>query len=156
VILDLVRHGHAMASGPDGDASRSLSERGRQEVARLARALVKHGWRPERTFASPLLRARETAALLSEMASVPAAEILEELAPDVKPSEALGALASSGARGHVLLVSHLPLLDLLVQGLTGESHGLDPATLIRIEVDEGIAEGRGRATLRLHPSNGSA
>lgn len=152
MILDLVRHGHAVGTHPGGDAARSLSERGRREVATLAETLAARGWHPECAFTSPLARAKQTAALLlGGRATLPAPAVLDALAPDVDPAETLVELGAHAARAsHVLVVSHLPLLGLLVERLTGTSHGFDPATLIRVECDE-LAAGGGRVTLTLQP-----
>ncbi len=151
LILDLVRHGHAVGSDPRGDAMRSLNDLGRREVKALAAELDTRDWRPTRALTSPLRRARETMALLlGSPAPDPQAEATEALCPDVDPDESIGELAALGLTGHVVCVSHLPLLGLLVERLTGASRSFDPATLIRVECDT-LAAGHGRVTLALHP-----
>ena len=154
MILDLVRHGHAVGAHPGGDAERTLSERGRQEVARLAEELAARGWRPECAFTSPLVRARQTASLLLDgHATRPAPAVLEALEPDVDPDETLAELgAHAGHASHVVLVSHLPLLGLLVKALTGEDPGFDPASFVRVELDGTLAKDSGRITLQIHPT----
>lgn len=152
MILDLVRHGHAVAAHPQGDAARTLSERGRQEVARLAADLAARGWRPECAFTSPLARARQTATLLLSTTAPPSLAVLDVLEPDVDPDEALGSLAAATLPGHVVLVSHLPLLGLLAKALTGEDPGFDPASFVRIELDGELARNAGRLTLQIHPA----
>jgi len=152
LILDLVRHGHAVASDPRGDGMRGLSDRGRQAVRALAAELDARDWRPDRALTSPLRRARETMALLlGSPAPDPQAEAIEALCPDVDPDESIAQLAALGLAGNVVCVSHLPLVGLLVERLTGESHGIEPATLVRVECDT-LAAGRGRVTLTLRPN----
>ena len=147
--LDLVRHGHAVAGSPGADDRRTLSDRGRTEVARLARELAKLGWRPDRAFASPLMRAQQTVALLLE-ATTPglAAESLDALCPEIDPDETIAHLTKVEP-GHVVVVSHLPLLDLLVERLAGHPVGFEPATLVRLEYEGALATGACRVAFQL-------
>ena len=57
--LFLVHHGDAV--GPDVDTRRPLSERGQQEVARVAAAAAARGAKPAVVWHSGKLRARQTA-----------------------------------------------------------------------------------------------
>jgi len=68
MLLYLIRHGQAEDRSADGsDAGRALTPAGMKELRRVARRLVELGVRFDRTAASPLLRARQTAeALLAE------------------------------------------------------------------------------------------
>ena len=59
MILYLVHHGDAVP--PDVDPRRPLSERGRQQVARLAEAAARRGARPGVVWHSGKLRSRQTA-----------------------------------------------------------------------------------------------
>ncbi|OGF20972.1 MAG: hypothetical protein A2V63_06090 [Candidatus Eisenbacteria bacterium RBG_19FT_COMBO_70_11] len=153
LVLDLLRHAEAAASGPDGDASRPLSPAGRRTLRALSRLLAEEGWRPTRAFASPLRRARDTARLLVS-GLVPRLEVgvLDQLAPEEDP----GALAVELERrgllvGHLLLVTHLPLVERLCVRFTGGAAGFAPATLCRIEFTAGAAAGAGRLTRCLRP-----
>lgn len=154
MILDLVRHGHAVGTHPGGDAARTLSEHGRLEVARLAADLAGRGWRPECAFTSPLARARQTAALLlGVLESPPTPAVLASLEPEVAPAETLAELGAHAARAsHVVVVSHLPLLGVLAKALTGADPGFEPATFVRVEFDGTLARGAGRLTLQIHPT----
>ena len=153
MILDLVRHGHAVGAHPGGDAARVLSERGRSETAQLAADLAARGWRPECAFSSPLVRARQTAALLlGAMDSPPAVAVLDSLAPDVDPDETIAGLAAVAHAEHVVVVSHLPLLGLLAKALTGADPGFEPASFVRIELAGPIAQCDGRIALQIHPT----
>ena len=65
--LWLVRHAHAGERGPDhpDDRLRPLSPKGQRQIAALNRWLDAQETRFDRLFASPLLRARQTAAPLA-------------------------------------------------------------------------------------------
>jgi phosphohistidine phosphatase len=63
--LYLIRHGQAEDRAPGGnDDERALTPAGAKEMRRVARRLVELGVRFDRTAASPLLRARQTAEAL--------------------------------------------------------------------------------------------
>jgi phosphohistidine phosphatase SixA len=154
LVLDLMRHGHALPAADDNDAGRRLSPRGREDLERLARRLKEMGWRPDRAFASPLSRARESAQIaLRGAAPDVTLELLEALRPESHPGEILAALGAAGAiTGHVFLVGHQPLMGLFAGWLTG---GVPPAfptgSLQRIEFAGPLAPGAGIAGLRLVP-----
>ena len=112
------------------------------------------GWRPDRAFASPLLRARESAAIaLREAAPDLAAARMAALRPDSDPAAVLEALAAAEAsEGHVLLVGHQPLLGLLGGVLTGgPSLALSPGSLVRIEFTGPLAARSGAMGWKLAP-----
>ena len=133
-ILCLLRHGRATGQGPDAQL---LSE-GIAYVSALGRRLAAEGWRPARVFASPYLRARETARIvLAVVAPDSSAELLEELTPETSPDDALAALLAAGLpEGRTLAVAHLPLLGLICEHLTGDDPGFHPGTYVEIELAE--------------------
>ena len=112
------------------------------------------GWRPDRAFASPLVRARESAATaLREAAPALTVEVLEALRPESDPEEVLRALEEEHAtQGHVFLVAHQPLLGLLGGFVTGGSEpGFAPGCMMRIEFTGAPASGAGVARWHLPP-----
>lgn len=154
LVLDLLRHGAALPAFQGGDESRRLSPRGRADLERLAAHLAGMGWRPDRAFASPLVRAQESAAIaLGGLTPPPPVERMSALRPDTEPMEVLQALAGEHAtRGHVLLVGHQPLLGLLGGTLTGGSEiGFAPGALVRIEFSGTPAPGAGVMGWNLPP-----
>jgi phosphohistidine phosphatase len=155
LVLDLLRHGQALPAGPDGDRQRALAPAGTRALEALAAHLGREGWRPDRIFTSPCLRARQTAGIVAGAAS-PAVlvEPLRALESEREPTEVLEALARHGvAAGHVLLVGHQPLLGLLVGHLTGAGRGLAPGMLVRVQCPEGPRPGACRVTLALAPED---
>lgn len=154
LVLDLMRHGHALPAAEGGDALRCLSQRGRAELEHLAARLRALGWRPDRAFTSPLARALESARIALRAAAPDLApEPMEALRPEARPAEVLAALEAEGSTaGHLLLVGHQPLLGLLAALLTGEPAPAFPAgSLLRIEFAGALAPGAGVAGLHLAP-----
>lgn len=135
LVLDILRHGEAMPTGPDGDSSRTLSPYGVMEIRALGARLAASGWRPDRVFTSPLARARETALhVVSGLDPAPGIEIMEALHPDADPEDVLAALVDAGAgSGRLLLVSHMPLVSRLCGFLSGAPHGFQTGELARLE-----------------------
>ncbi len=135
-LVDLLRHGEAAPSHPDGDSARPLSPNGMAAIEAFARRYAALGAAPDRIFCSPLLRARETAALVcAALGGGMEAEILQELDPDYESSEVVLALAERAPdAAHVLLVGHQPLLGDLAGHLSdGNPRALAPGGFVRIE-----------------------
>lgn len=154
LVLDLLRHGEALPASESGDEGRRLSPRGERDLERLGRHLATLGWRPDRAFASPLTRARDTARIvLAHAASELDAVAWEALRPDGEPAGLVASLVAEGATsGHVLLVGHQPLLGDLARWLTGAmAPAWRPGDLVRIEFTADPAAGAGRSTWRLRP-----
>jgi phosphohistidine phosphatase len=146
-LVDLLRHGEAVSSHPDGDAARPLSPRGVAAIELLARRFATLGPGPDRVFTSPLLRARETAELVcAALGNRTAPEILAALTPDSEPAEVLVALAAAAPEArHLLLVGHQPLLgDLAGHLCDGSPRSLKPGDLIRVEFGDRPARRAGR------------
>ena len=101
VRLFLVRHAHAESGDPD--SLRPLSERGRKQARKLGERLVP--LEPELVLASPLLRARETAAAIAKVTGAEL-RIDERLAPGADADDVLAAI--EGAGDTVVTVGHQP------------------------------------------------
>ncbi len=151
--LDIVRHGEAGPSAPGGDRLRPLSPAGARSLQWLARRLALEGWKPDRAFSSPLLRAVASAEILARSARpAVAVEILDALEPDVEPAEVLQALAGLGAvSGRILVVGHQPMLGRLVGYLTGTERSLAPGALVRVICPGPPARASGQVALVLAP-----
>lgn len=157
LVLDLLRHGPAEPAGPAGDGGRPLTPGGLSVLERLGVRLEREGTRHDRAFASPLVRAAESAAVL--LAASPdhaPVETLEALAFASSPADVLAALRGLGVTsGHVLLVGHQPLLGLLALLLTGAEVAFAPGSLVRVECPHGLLPGTGRVLLALDPGPGA-
>jgi phosphohistidine phosphatase len=142
-VIYLVRHGHAEA-GPV-DRLRALSDRGREDVRRVAREAAGRGVRVAAIWHSGLLRAAQTAEILaSELSPGLAAHEAPGLAPDDEPGIARRAL--DAVAEPTVVVGHLPhLARLAALLLTGDPGG----DVVRFEAGTMVAVSReaGRWTL---------
>lgn len=120
MLLYLIRHAEAVDTVPD--AARALSARGRHQVAVLAQFLQRtNAFRPTEVWHSPLVRAHETAQLLThELGVTLPRKATAGLTPDDDPAS-IAAVLATHARP-VALVGHEPhlsaLASLLVAGAT--------------------------------------
>ena len=131
-LLCLLRHGCATGQG----STAPLLPEGEAYVASLGRQLAREGFKPVAAYSSTLKRARDTAAIvLGELgSSVPLVQ-LRQLAPEAGAASALEALTlGSLPAGRVLVVTHLPLVAQLVEGLTGKHVDFMPGTFAEIEL----------------------
>ncbi len=117
----LVRHGEATSEAED--PRRPLSERGREEVERVARAVAKKGPRVYQIFHSDKLRAKETAEILARYL-FPHKGMCEfkGLGPQDDPLIAKAELKA--AQNSLMLVGHMPHLGRLSSRLVpGNPYG---------------------------------
>lgn len=117
----LVRHGEAKSEAEDVRCP--LSERGREEVERVARAMAKKGLEVYQIFHSDKVRAKETAEILARFLS-PCKGMCEfkGLGPQDDPLIATEELKTT--QNSLMLVGHLPHLGRLASLLVaGNFHG---------------------------------
>ena len=110
----LVRHGEAVSQALNGE--RPLTPGGRRDVERLGQGAAKRGIQPGQIFHSGLLRAQQTAEILSESLG-PVKGVRESigLRPDDDPVIAKAELESSTVS--LMLVGHLPHISRLASFL---------------------------------------
>lgn len=125
--LLIVRHGVAEerdARRWPGDAERPLSADGRTRAQRAAQGLKRIAPHPVRVLVSPLLRTRQTAAILTQFGGWPAALPSQLLEPGGS-AQGLLALLARGREPCVGLIGHEPdigrLLALCLSGETGRA-----------------------------------
>ena len=133
--LWVLRHGEAEPHGTRPDSERALTARGREEVLRSAAQLI--GQPISAIYASPYLRAQETATLVREaLGFEPKIRTVEWLTPDNRPQAVAEQLVSVD---HALLVSHNPLvgnlLGYLQHGHVQEPEAVKTAGLAELEGD---------------------
>lgn len=122
--LLIVRHAIALPRDRrrwPGDAARPLSPSGARRACKAASGLKNLCKVPDRLLTSPLVRARQTAKILTEIAGWPSAEV----APELKPGE--GAAAVLGLLGKVpgkriAIVGHQPDLSVLLAACLTKDH----------------------------------
>jgi len=116
--MDLLIIRHAIAYDRDPhrwrqDAERPLSPAGMRRARKAAAGLKQLTVRPQRVLTSPLVRAKQTAQILTELAGWPAAEEVTELSPG-EPALAVLALLAKDRSKLVAVVGHQPGLGQLL------------------------------------------
>ncbi|WP_028693874.1 phosphohistidine phosphatase SixA [Pseudomonas cremoricolorata] len=123
--LWVLRHGEAEPTAAS-DAQRRLTPAGREQVQRSAARLL--GQPVQAIFASPYVRAQQTAALVHAALGLPEAVIEAPwLTPDSDPQQVIAHLQGCGY-DQLLLVSHQPLVGHLVS-LLHQGHRQQPAAM---------------------------
>jgi len=121
--LYIMRHGIAVMRAPStmmDDAKRSLTPEGRQKMREIAAGLAAAGIDFDWIASSPLVRAMETAEIVSQaLKSQPSVETCEALRPGGDPEALIAFLAKRANRRRVLVVGHEPDLSELAARLIG-------------------------------------
>lgn len=116
MYLMIMRHGEAGWHTLDNE--RELTEAGRHGVAEVSAQIAESPWRPQMIWCSPLVRARQTAAIASEILNCPVTEKYF-ITPDDDPGRCLDELLDL-TPPDLLIISHMPfvgsLATLLVDG----------------------------------------
>ena len=155
----IVRHAIAFERDserwPD-DRERPLTRRGERRFAKAARGLATLVPDVDLVLSSPLVRARQTAEILTDHAGWPAQTPCPELEPEREPSELLDALRWRSGVASVALVGHEPhLTRLLAHFLTGEPDRLrgelKKGGVALLAVDEAMQAGHAELRLVLTP-----
>jgi phosphohistidine phosphatase len=125
--LYLVRHAIAADRGsewPD-DTKRPLTERGIARFKEVVKGLRRLDVKIDEVFTSPLIRARQTADLLSEgLEGKPPVKVLDALAPGHTSAAVMTQLAKVAKRRRIALVGHEPDLGELAAHLIGAGRAL--------------------------------
>jgi phosphohistidine phosphatase len=127
--MELLIVRHAIAFERDrhrwrDDAARPLSPAGERRARKAAAGLKEFSKAPDRMLTSPLLRARQTAQILTDVAGWPRAEEVAELAPGA-PALALLTLLGKSRAKRAAIVGHQPGLGaLLAACLLGDGEDL--------------------------------
>jgi phosphohistidine phosphatase len=137
-LLCFFRHGIAVDRGDPAylDKDRPLTPEGETKTQGAARGLWRLNLPFNTVLTSPWLRAKQTAAILTEILELPDARELPELAGDRSAEELLGALSPFRGRC-ILLVGHEPLLSETAVTLLGGRWSMDlkKAGACAVEVD---------------------
>jgi len=120
--LYLIRHADALALGERGntqDSERPLSDKGYAQSKLLGAWMQRKGIALDQIFASPLLRAHQTAeGMVSSLSSAPPLQPCPELAPGEKPKRLAKVLRRWGGE-KAALVGHIPDLAEFAAWLIG-------------------------------------
>ena len=125
--LYLVRHAIAAerdSEWPD-DTKRPLTERGISRFKEVVKGLHRLDVAVDEIFPSPLVRAKQTAELLSAgLEAAPPVKVLDALAPGHTSAAVMTALAKVAKRRRIALVGHEPDLGELAAYLIGAGRAL--------------------------------
>lgn len=120
-MIVIMRHGEAAYTGKS--SQRVLTPSGRIFVNSQALILQKIGISFNCALCSPLIRAQETLEILSNQVPVHRIQIVEDLLPQGNDLVADYLQVMEEESGpSILAVSHLPLVEILVESLTGSAH----------------------------------
>lgn len=116
----LFRHGIAApyTLGHMGDHGRPLTDAGRRQLARTGVALRRMDIRPDILASSPLVRATQTADIVSRYVGTDVS-IWDALKPERSPAEALDRIRRSGADS-VMVVGHEPHLTDMISAMISD------------------------------------
>jgi phosphohistidine phosphatase len=125
--LLIVRHAIAFERDPQrwrDDGDRPLTPEGKRRAKKAAAGLKQFTKPPDRLLTSPLVRARQTAQILTQVAGWPQAEETPELSPE-EPPHSLLTLLGKDRNKLVAIVGHQPGLGHLLSAcLLGEGPNL--------------------------------
>jgi phosphohistidine phosphatase len=121
--LYILRHGIAVDRGTAGysdDAKRPLTPEGQTKTRQVAKGLLRLGVDVDWIVSSPLVRAVETAGLVSEELEkrIPV-DLCDALAPGGSAEALISFLAKQASRRRVMVVGHEPDLSELAARLMG-------------------------------------
>jgi len=159
--LYIFRHGIAVERGARGvsrDEDRPLTAEGRRKTGAALRGLLRTGCPLDRIVSSPLVRARETAALARELLLPEGTvDIADELAPGTAPVRLVEWLADRPADERLMVVGHMPdlgaLASMLLCGRTDACILLKKAGVCALSFDGPVGPGRGRLDFLLQPGS---
>ena len=131
---------HGIAHAKDVDQKRSLSDIGNAEVHKVATSLREHNIVIHKISHSGKLRARQTAAIFSEILGVNNLTELGGMDPGDNPSELIEQISEDA----VMYIGHLPNLAKVVTQLVAEGVNypvikFQNSAVVCVEIDENSA-----------------
>ena len=149
--LILFRHGVAIErqEWTGNDEDRPLTRKGIKNARRSAKGLMRLGVTPTHLFTSPLVRARETAAIIEDRTNPHVtARVCDELTPGTAPNGLFSLLATLPAGSVVLCIGHEPHLSVvagsLLCGKPCSGLSLKKAGACLVQLDPPIQQSKGR------------
>ena len=146
--LYLLRHAEAEPHRAD-DFSRRLTEKGESQILRVGEFLKGHDVRPELILSSPVLRAKETAAIVAEVLGMDPPTDAPWLACGMNPERAISELSGYAKLDSLMIVGHEPDFSSLIASLLDLSRSpsvqvgkasLTCINLLRIQSGSGILQ----------------
>ena len=156
--LLIIRHGEAVPVDKQKirkDADRTLTAKGRKNTAQTAKILNKMGCEPQLILTSPLVRARQTAEVLSKhlqnKAKIKESDLLK---PSTPPDQILKELNDAREQS-IIITGHCPVLDHLASLLISSNKDvkiqLKKSSICAISFENKIIPGQGTLEWLLQP-----
>lgn len=144
--LVAIRHAKPVSEGNGDETLRILSEEGRAKQKQRMQELLDDGIVPELILCSPLIRARQTAEIVSEFSGNVPIKIHEALGYDFNKDALLTFVNQYAKNKTVFFVGHSPTLSDFVNKLAGKNVtglGLPVSGTAIIEFPDNIEFGAG-------------
>jgi phosphohistidine phosphatase len=137
--LWLLRHGEAVPHDSKPDADRELTPRGERQALAAGDGLARLGVEFSACYASPKVRARDTARLACRALNIEPVEV-DVLANGFDRDDAVELLTAHGADARVLVVGHEPSFSQVVHDLTGGRIDLKKGGVVAVRVEGRMGE----------------
>ena len=149
--VTVIRHGHAGEAPRDAD--RALTGKGRRVVRAVGDALAELDTSFDVIVSSPLVRAVQTAEIISERLRFEHDLVVDPVfVPEGHPEQVLNFVAGLLDSGNIALVGHEPLCSATVGYMTGQGfRGLRKGEAVRVRMPEG-PRARGQLRWSLDPT----
>jgi phosphohistidine phosphatase len=135
--LLLMRHCEA-ESGPQDDPTRQLTETGKRQAREMGAFLARQIGRVDLVITSWMARARDTATIIAKALGCERTEETPALEPNRPVGEAwleINLLRTLHDAESVLVVTHDPLVNELIQSLSGSHAYVEPGSIASIQTD---------------------
>jgi phosphohistidine phosphatase len=137
--LWLLRHGEAVPHDSKPDADRELTPRGERQALAAGDGLARLGVEFSACYASPKVRARDTARLACRALNIEPVEV-DVLANGFDCDDAVELLMAHGADARVLMVGHDPSFSQVVHDLTGGRIDFKKGGVVAVRVEGRMGE----------------
>lgn len=157
--LFILRHGEAGRSSATvrDDSKRTLTVEGEKEIRNISEGIKELGIKFDYIFSSPLLRARQTAELVSKIVeSKNQIKELDELKPEGNKLQLYDKFSNLKQDSSVLIVGHEPYLSELIGETISNGEckiDLKKAGLVRIKVTATLPKLKGELKWLLTPKH---
>lgn len=144
--LVAIRHAKPLSEGYAEDALRPLSEEGKAIQLHAAKQLKDEGIVPTIILSSPLLRAQETAQVITDVFNVPFEDEIA-LGNDFNQESLLKRIPSPEENQTLFLVGHAPTLGHFINALVGENvlpHGLSKSCAAVVDFKDKVGVGQAK------------
>jgi phosphohistidine phosphatase len=130
--LYFMRHGEASDDAPT-DELRPLTEKGRERIKFAAKALRRINVTLDTIYASPRVRAQQTASLIAETQDL-AVETREELNFSFTVEALKKLLAGKPEEAHILMVGHNPSISEVIMAISGSNVNMKTGSIARLDL----------------------